>query len=37
MLHALGCDMAQGPFVSEPIAGRAVPRWLSERTAATIR
>lgn len=37
LLHASGCDLAQGPFVSEPLAGRAVPAWISARAATTIR
>ncbi|MGV3572550.1 MAG: EAL domain-containing response regulator [Ramlibacter sp.] len=37
LLCASGCDLAQGPFVSAPLEGRAVAGWIAARQAATIR
>ncbi|HEY8359442.1 MAG TPA: EAL domain-containing protein [Ramlibacter sp.] len=37
LLLASGCEQAQGPFVSQPLGGRAVAGWMSARAATTIR
>ena len=31
LLYRWGCEFGQGPFISPPMAGPAVPRWLQRR------
>ncbi len=37
LLHEWGCDLGQGPFMSEPLPADAVPRWIAHWKGTTFR
>lgn len=37
LLHKWGCDLGQGPFMSEPLPADAVPRWIAHWKGTTIK
>lgn len=37
LLHEWGCDFGQGPFMSPPMPGDAVPRWIAHWKGTTIQ
>jgi EAL domain-containing protein (putative c-di-GMP-specific phosphodiesterase class I)/ActR/RegA family two-component response regulator len=37
LLHEWGCDYGQGPFISEPMSGSALPRWIAGWSGSAIQ